>query len=51
VENSFVLLVVQSSFVLSMMVHATSFIDVQKACCHNKQLVQWLDLMLKGLVG
>jgi hypothetical protein len=40
---------VENPFVLSMWVHATSFINIQKTCCHTKQLVQWLDLMLKGL--
>jgi len=32
-----------------MLVHYTSLKNVQRACCHTKQLVQWLDLMLKGL--
>jgi hypothetical protein len=49
VESSFVLMVVQNSFVLLMLVHNTSFVDVQKACCHTGQLMQWPNLMLKGL--
>jgi hypothetical protein len=48
-ENSFMLLVVQNSFVLLMWVHGAFIINVQKTCCHIEQLVQWLDLMLKGL--
>jgi hypothetical protein len=51
VENSFVLLVVQIFFVLSMLVHDASFINVKKTCCHTKQLMQWFNLMLRGLVG
>jgi hypothetical protein len=49
VENSFVLLVVQSSLVLLMVVYDVFFIDIQRAYCHTKKLVQWLELMLKGL--
>jgi hypothetical protein len=49
VQSSFVLMVVHNSFVLLMLVHNTSFVDVQKACCHTEQLVQWPNLMLKGL--
>jgi hypothetical protein len=49
VENSFVLLVVQISFVLSMLIDDTSLVNIQKTCCHIEQLMQWLDLMLKGL--
>jgi hypothetical protein len=41
--------VVQNSFVLSMLVHDVSFVNVQKSCCHTEQLVQWPDLILKGL--
>ncbi len=48
VGNSFVLLVVQIFFVLSTWVHGASFVDIQ-ITHHTKQLVQWLDLMLKGL--
>jgi hypothetical protein len=40
---------VQNSFVLLMLVHDTFFINVQRDYCHTKQLVQWFDLMLKGL--
>jgi hypothetical protein len=49
VENSFVLLVVQNSFVLSMLIHDASLVNIQKTCCHTEQLMQWLDIMLKGL--
>jgi hypothetical protein len=49
VENPFVLLMVQNSFVLSMWVHSTFFVNFRKVCCHTKQLAQWPNLMLKGL--
>jgi hypothetical protein len=49
-ENSFVLPMVQNSFVLSMWVHGPSLVDVQRTCCHIEQLVQWPNLMLNGLV-
>ncbi len=39
VNSFFVLLMVQNSFVLSMWVHGAFFVDVQKTCCHIKQLV------------
>ncbi len=50
VENSFVLLMVQNSFVLSTWISSASLVDIQKAYCHTKQLMQWSDLMLKSLV-
>jgi hypothetical protein len=49
VKNSFVLQVVQNSFVVSMWVHGISLVDSQRTCYHTKQFVQWFDLMLKGL--
>jgi len=49
VKNSFVLLVVQFFFLLLMWVHGAFFVNVQRTCCHMEQLVQGLDLMLKGL--
>jgi len=45
-----VLLMVQNSFVLSTWISGASFVDIQKAYCHTKQLMQWFDLMLKSLV-
>ncbi len=48
VKNSFVLLVVQNSFVLSMWVHGTFLINIQRTYCHTEYLTQWLELMLKG---
>jgi hypothetical protein len=45
----FCVAMVQNSFVLSMLVHDVSFVTVQKSCCHTEQLVQWFDLILKGL--
>jgi hypothetical protein len=38
VENSFMLLVVQNSFVLSMRIHGAFLINIQKTCFHNEQL-------------
>jgi hypothetical protein len=35
--------------VLLMLVHNVYLVNVQKTYCHTKQLMQWLDLMLKGL--
>jgi hypothetical protein len=32
-----------------MWVHGASFVNVQKPYCHIEQLVQWFDLILKGL--
>ncbi len=49
VENSFVLLMVQNSSVLSMWVHGTFFVNFRKVCYHSEQLAQWPNLMLKGL--
>ncbi len=40
---------VQNFFLLLMWVHGAFFVNVQRACCHMEQLVQGLDLMLKGL--
>jgi hypothetical protein len=39
VENSFVLLMVQNTFVLSTWIHGTFLVDIQKAYCHTKQLM------------
>ncbi len=49
VKNSFVLQVVQNSFVLLTWVHGASLVNIQRTCYHTKQFVQWFDLMLKGL--
>ncbi len=49
VENSFVLSMVQNSFVLLMWVYSPFLVDIQITYCHIEQLVQWPDLMLKGL--
>jgi hypothetical protein len=38
-EKFFCVLMVQNSFVLSMWVHGAFLVDVQRACCHIKQLV------------
>jgi len=38
-------------FVLSMLVHDAFLANVQRSCCHTKHLVQWSNLMLKGLAG
>jgi hypothetical protein len=40
----------KNSFVLSMFIRDAFLVDIQKTCCHTEQLVQWLDLMLKGMV-
>jgi hypothetical protein len=48
-KNSFMFLVVQNSFVLSTWILGASLTNVQKTYCHIKQLVEWPNLMLKGL--
>ncbi len=49
VKISFVLSMVENSFVLLMWVHGVFLVNVQKFCCRTKQLVQWPNLMLKGV--
>jgi hypothetical protein len=40
---------VKNSFALSVLIHDVPFVDVCKVCYHIEQLVQWVNLMLKGL--
>ncbi len=49
VKNSFVLSMVENSFVLLMWVPGAFLVNVQKVYCRTKQLVQWPNLMLKGV--
>jgi len=39
VENYFVLLMVQNSFVLLTWIHGAFLVDIQKAYCHTKWLM------------